>query len=99
MPIDGIGSGGIARIEMRGDRGREMTAGGEADDAHARGVVMGKERVLRPWDCSISNYKLRHGMMVPTRGDVAKGGKSYFVGDLTSLDYEFSPGDPLASQG
>ncbi|MEO7115481.1 MAG: DUF6544 family protein [Caldimonas sp.] len=67
--------------------------------ADARGAVMGKERVMLLWDCSISNYQLRHGMMVPTRGEVAKGGKSYFVGDLTSLDYEFSPGDPLASQG
>jgi len=29
--------------------------------------------------------------MVPTRGEVAKGGKSYFVGDLTSIIFEFGP--------
>ena len=59
--------------------------------ADARGSGVGKDMVMLPWDCTISNYQLRHGMMVPTRGEVAKGGKSYFVGDLTSLVYEFSP--------
>jgi len=59
--------------------------------ADARGAGVGKDMVMLPWDCSISNYQLRHGMRVPTRGEVAKGGKSYFVGDLTSLVYEFSP--------
>lgn len=46
---------------------------------------------MLPWDCSVSNYQLLHGMMVPTRGRVATGGKPYFVGDLTSLVYEFAP--------
>jgi len=59
--------------------------------ADARGSGVGKDMVMLPWDCSVSRYQLRHGMMVPTRGAVAKGGKSYFVGDLTSLVYEFSP--------
>lgn len=59
--------------------------------ADARGSGVGKDMVMLPWDCSMSNYQLRHGMMVPTRGEVAKGGKSYFVGDLTSLVYEFAP--------
>jgi len=59
--------------------------------ADARGSAVGKGMVMLPWDCSMSNYELRHGMRVPTRGEVAKGGKSYFVGDLTSLVYEFSP--------
>jgi len=59
--------------------------------ADARGSGVGKDRVMLPWDCSISNYQPQHGMMVPTRGEVAKGGKSYFVGNLTSLVYEFSP--------
>jgi len=58
--------------------------------ADARGSGVGKDMVMLPWDCSVSCYRLRHGMMVPTRGTVAKGGKSYFVGDLTSLVYEFS---------
>ena len=59
--------------------------------ADARGAGVGKDMVMLPWDCSISNYQLRHGMMVPTRGEVAKGGKSYFVGDLTSIIFEFGP--------
>lgn len=59
--------------------------------ADARGAGVGKEMVMLPWDCSVSNYQLRHGMMVPTRGEAIKGGKPYFVGDLTSLVYEFSP--------
>ncbi len=59
--------------------------------ADERGSGVGKDMVMLPWDCSVSNYQLRHGMMVPTRGGAAKGGKPYFMGDLTSLVYEFSP--------
>lgn len=63
--------------------------------ADARGSGVGKDMVMLPWDCSVSNYQLRHGMMVPTRGGAAwlrpEGRKPYFVGDLTSLVYEFSP--------
>jgi hypothetical protein len=57
----------------------------------ARGSGVGKDMVMLPWDCNVSNYQLRHGMMVPTRGVAAKGGQPYFVGDLTSLTYEFAP--------
>jgi len=59
--------------------------------ADARGSGVGKDMVMLPWDCSVSNYQLRHGMLVPTRGEAAKGGKKYFVGDLTRLEYEFAP--------
>ena len=59
--------------------------------ADARGSGVGKDMVMLPWDCTVSNYQLRHAMMVPTRGEVAKGGKSYFVGNLASLVYAFSP--------
>ncbi|MEO8015221.1 MAG: DUF6544 family protein [Polaromonas sp.] len=59
--------------------------------ADARGSGVGKDMVMLPWDCSVSNYQLRDGMMVPTRGEAGKGSKPYFVGDLTSLVYEFSP--------
>ena len=59
--------------------------------ADERGSGVGKGMVMLPWDCSVSNYQLRHGMMVPTRGEAVKGGKPYFVGDLTSLVYEFAP--------
>ena len=59
--------------------------------ADARGSGVGKDMVMLPWECSASNYQWRDGMLVPTRGEAAKGGKSYFVGDLTSLVYEFTP--------
>ena len=59
--------------------------------ADARGSGVGKDMVMIPWDCNVSNYQLRNGMMVPTRGGAAKGRRPYFVGDLTSLVYEFSP--------
>ncbi|MEP6876786.1 MAG: DUF6544 family protein [Burkholderiales bacterium] len=63
--------------------------------ADARGAGVGKDMVMLPWDCSVSNYQRRDGMMVPTRGEAAwlrpEGRKPYFVGTLTSLVYEFSP--------
>lgn len=63
--------------------------------ADARGAGAGKDMVMLPWDCSVSNYQLCDGMMVPTRGEAAwvqpQGRKPYFVGSLTSLIYEWSP--------
>ena len=63
--------------------------------ADARGAGAGKDMVMLPWECSASNYQLRDGMMVPTVGEAAwlrpEGRKPYFVGNLTSLVYEFSP--------
>ena len=65
--------------------------------ADARGVSVGKDGVIvmLPWECSVSNYQLRDGMMVPTKGEAAwmtpEGRKPYFIGNLTSLVYEFSP--------
>lgn len=62
--------------------------------ADARGAGVGKDMVMRPWDCSVSNYELRDEMMVPTRGEAAwlrpEGRRPYFIGHLTSLVYEFS---------
>ena len=62
--------------------------------ADARGAGVGKDMVMLPWDCSISDYQMRDGMMVPTRGEAAwlrpEGRKPYFIGNLTSLVYEFS---------
>lgn len=59
--------------------------------ADARSTMVGKDMVMQPWACSTANYQLRHGMLVPMRGEVGAAGRSYFVGDLTSLNYEFSP--------
>ena len=63
--------------------------------ADARGAGVGKDMVILPWDCRVSNYQRRDGMMVPTRGEAAwlrpEGRKPYFIGSLRSLVYEFSP--------
>jgi hypothetical protein len=64
--------------------------------AEARGgAVTGKEMVMLPWEGSLSNYQTRDGMVVPSTGEVAwmrpEGRKSYFVGTVTALSYEFSP--------
>jgi len=63
--------------------------------ADARGAVSGSETVMRPWDCSVSNYQLRSGMLVPTRGEAAwmqpRGRRPYFIGTLSSLVYDFAP--------
>lgn len=63
--------------------------------ADARGAVSGAETVMRPWDCRVSNYQLRSGMLVPTRGEAAwmhlRGRRPYFIGTLSSLVYEFAP--------
>lgn len=63
--------------------------------AEARGAMVGKEMVMVPWEGSWSNYQMRDGMTVPFTGEVAwmrpEGRKSYFLGTVTSLTYEFSP--------
>ena len=63
--------------------------------ADARGAGVGKDMVILPWECSASNYELRDGMMVPTKAEAAwlrpEGRKPYFIGNLTSLAYEWSP--------
>ena len=65
--------------------------------ADARGAGVGKDMVMvmLPWDCSVSDYERRDGMLVPTHGEAAwitpQGRRPYFIGELTSLAYEFSP--------
>ena len=63
--------------------------------ADARGAGVGKDMVMLPWECSASNYQLRDGMMVPARAEAAylqpEGRKPYFIGNLTSMVYEFAP--------
>ena len=65
--------------------------------ADARGASEGKDgvMVMLPWECSVSSYQLRDGMLVPTRGEAAwitpNGRRPYFSGDLISLAYEFAP--------
>jgi hypothetical protein len=62
--------------------------------AEARGAMDGKTLVMTPWEGQWSNYQVRRGMRVPLTGEVAwmrpEGRRSYFVGGVTSLRYEFA---------
>jgi hypothetical protein len=62
--------------------------------AEARGGMVGAEMVMAPWEGNWSNYQTRDGMTVPFTGEVAwmrpEGRRSYFVGTVTDLTYEFS---------
>ncbi len=62
--------------------------------AEARGSMVDKVVVMAPWEGSWSNYQTLGGMTVPFTGEVAwirpEGRKPYFVGTVTSLNYEFS---------
>lgn len=63
--------------------------------AEARGGMVGEVVVMAPWEGSFSNFQTRDGMTVPFTGEVAwvrpQGRKPYFIGNVTSLNYEFSP--------
>lgn len=64
--------------------------------ADARGRSVGGAMVQRPWEGRWSDYRLRDGMRVPMRGEVAwllppsEGGrKPYWRGTITGLHYTF----------
>ena len=61
--------------------------------AEARGGMVGKEMVMRPWECSLSIYQVQGGMTVPMSGEAAwvqpDGRKTYFMGCVESMAYEF----------
>ena len=63
--------------------------------AESRGAGVGKDMVMLPWDCGLSDYQSQHGMLLPMTGEAAwvqpEGRKPYFVGKVTSLRYEFLP--------
>jgi hypothetical protein len=62
--------------------------------AEARGGMVGKEMLMRPWECGLSNYEVRSGMTVPISGEAAwvrpDGRKTYFIGSVKSMAYEFA---------
>ena len=63
--------------------------------AEARGGMVGKEMLMRPWECGLSNYQVRNGMTVPMTGEAAwiqpDGRKTYFLGSVKSMTFEFAP--------
>ena len=63
--------------------------------AESRGAGVGKDMVMLPWECSLSDYQSQDGMLIGMTGEVAwvrpGGRKAYFVGHVKKLSYEFSP--------
>ena len=63
--------------------------------AESRGAGVGKDMVMLPWDCGLSNYQSQAGMLIPMAGEAAwvrpAGRKLYFVGNVRKLSYEFLP--------
>ena len=63
--------------------------------AEARGGMVGKEMLMRPWECGLSDYQVRDGMKVPISGTAAwvlpDGPKTYFHGTVKTLVYEWAP--------
>jgi hypothetical protein len=63
--------------------------------AESRGAGVGKDMVMLPWDCALSDYQPQDGMLLPKRGEAAwmrpDGRKAYFAGHVRQLSYEFMP--------
>ncbi len=65
--------------------------------AEARGAGAGQDgvMVMLPWDCGLSDYRMQDGMLIPMAGEAAwvrpEGRKTYFVGKVQKLRYEFLP--------
>lgn len=63
--------------------------------AQARSAGVGKDMVMLPWDCTLSDYQPLHGMLLPMTGEAAwlrpDGRKVYFVGKVKKLSYDFLP--------
>jgi len=63
--------------------------------AEARGRMVDGRVVPTPWEGRWSGHQRLHGMVVPTRGEVAwllpGGDKPYWRGTVTALDFEWAP--------
>lgn len=59
----------------------------------ARAATVDGATVMLPWECRLSDYQTRDGMVVPMTGEVlyltAEGERSYFRGRVTQLLYTF----------
>ena len=60
-----------------------------------RAAMVGKQTVLMPWKCRMSNYQTRDGMRIPMTGEALyitpQGERPYFRGTIATLAYEFAP--------
>ena len=63
--------------------------------AEARGGMVGKEMLMRPWECGLSDYLVPDGITAPISGTAAwalpGGPKTYFHGTVTKLSYQWAP--------
>jgi hypothetical protein len=63
--------------------------------ADSRGAGVGKDMVMLPWDCGLSDYQPQGGMLLPMTGEAAwvrpEGRKAYFVGHVKKLSHELLP--------
>ncbi|MDP2015822.1 DUF6544 family protein [Hydrogenophaga sp.] len=59
--------------------------------AESRGAGVGKDMVMLPWDCGLSDYRWQNGMLLPMTGEAAwmrpEGRKAYFVGHVTKISH------------
>jgi hypothetical protein len=64
----------------------------ESVRADARGRMVGRDMVMMPWEGRWSGYEERHGVRVPSTGEVAwltpEGRLPYWRGRLESLEYQ-----------
>jgi hypothetical protein len=67
----------------------------ESVRAESRGAGVGKNMVMLPWDCGVSDYQPHDGMLIPFAGQAAwvrpGGSNAYFRGKVKTLNYEFLP--------
>jgi hypothetical protein len=60
--------------------------------AESRGAGVGKDMLMLPWECALTDYQRHHGMLIPMTGEAAwireDGRRAYFLGRVKKLHYE-----------
>ena len=63
--------------------------------ADSRGAGVGRDMIMLPWECGLSDYQRQDGMLIPMTGEAAwvrpDGRRAYFVGHVKKSSYEFLP--------
>lgn len=66
----------------------------DAVSSEGRGALIDDTLVMMPWECRVSNYQKRDGMLVPLAGEVAwllpTGRKPYYHGLISAIVYEYA---------
>ena len=66
----------------------------ESVRAEARGRTVAGSQIPTPWECRYSDYELRDGIRIPTKGEVTwflhKGAHPYWRGRITKRSYELA---------